>query len=144
MTAKGSLSTITVSFLAGVILLTGCNQAERQMGTSKEGQQTRTAAVRGTDDMSQMSMPDQLKQCQGMMQQHLGNADTQYDQRFIDMMIPHHQGAVEMAQDAQQKAQHPEIKQLANKIINNQQKEIKQLQAWRKQWYGSQQAATNP
>lgn len=137
-------SMILAGFLASTILLAGCNEANRQMGTADENQQTGTAAVRGTDlDKNQISMSEHMQQCQGMMHQHLGNADKQYDQRFIDMMIPHHEGAVQMAMDAQQKAQHPEIKQLAQKIIDAQQKEIKQLQAWRKQWYGSEQAATH-
>jgi uncharacterized protein (DUF305 family) len=40
------------------------------------------------------------------------------DQRFIDMMVPHHMMAVQMAQLALQKGQHPEIKQLASSIIS--------------------------
>src|SRR5690349_779274 len=49
------------------------------------------------------------------------------DQRFIDMMVPHHMMAVQMAQVALQKGQHPEIKQLANSIISSQQREIQAL-----------------
>ena len=78
------------------------------------------------------------------MKNHLGNANAQYDKRFIDMMIPHHQGAITMAKDALQKSQHPEIKKMAQNIIDSQQKEIKQFQAWRQNWYGSQQTVTNP
>lgn len=65
----------------------------------------------------------------------LGPADANYDLRFIDGMRSHHQGAVAMAKLAQQKSQHPEIKQLANNIIKTQTKEIAQLQQWRQAWY---------
>lgn len=65
----------------------------------------------------------------------LGPADTDYDLRFIDAMIPHHQGAVLMAQEAQQKSKRPEIKQLAGDIIKAQDREIQQMQQWRKNWY---------
>ncbi len=61
------------------------------------------------------------------------------DQQFIDMMVPHHQGAVAMAQIALTRAEHPEIKQLANSIIDSQNGEIAQMKQWRKAWYGSDQ-----
>jgi uncharacterized protein (DUF305 family) len=65
----------------------------------------------------------------------LGAADANYDLRFIDGMIPHHEGAVVMAKEALQKSQRPEIKKLANEIIKAQDKEIKELKQWRKGWY---------
>jgi uncharacterized protein (DUF305 family) len=65
----------------------------------------------------------------------LGPADANYDLRFIDAMIPHHQGAVVMAKEAQQKSQRPEIKQLAEEIIKAQNQEISQMQQWRTAWY---------
>ncbi|WP_339383150.1 DUF305 domain-containing protein [Phormidium tenue] len=69
------------------------------------------------------------------MTMDLGPADANFDLRFIDGMIPHHKGAVEMAKEAQQKSQRPEIKKLADEIITAQAKEITELQTWRKQWY---------
>jgi uncharacterized protein (DUF305 family) len=65
----------------------------------------------------------------------LGLADANYDLRFIDAMIPHHQGAIVMAKEAQQKSQRPEIKKLADEIISAQNQEITQMQKWRKAWY---------
>jgi len=50
-------------------------------------------------------------------------------------MIPHHQGAITMAQDALSKSKRPEIKQLAQEIITSQQKEIDQMKQWRQAWY---------
>jgi uncharacterized protein (DUF305 family) len=61
----------------------------------------------------------------------------QFDEMFINMMVPHHQGAIEMAKIAQQRAQHPEIKQMADGIISSQQSEINQMKTWKEQWYGS-------
>lgn len=65
----------------------------------------------------------------------LGVADANYDLRFIDAMIPHHKGAVEMAKEAQQKSQRPEIKELADAIIKAQDREIARMQQWRNKWY---------
>lgn len=59
-----------------------------------------------------------------------------FEQRFIEAMIPHHQGAVNMAKDAQQKAEHEEIKQLSTAIITAQEAEIAQMQQWLNEWFG--------
>ncbi|STX50160.1 Uncharacterized protein conserved in bacteria [Legionella busanensis] len=86
-----------------------------------------------------------MSQCQSMMDKmmmdKLGKKDNQYDKRFIDLMIPHHEAAIMMAKDALNNAIHPEIKDMAQKIIDTQQKEIEQLKAWRSQWYGNEQSS---
>ncbi|MEH1941444.1 MAG: DUF305 domain-containing protein [Nostoc sp.] len=82
--------------------------------------------------MMEMSS-DQMKAM--MMSQDLGAADAEFDLRFINAMIPHHEGAVTMAKDVLSKSKRPEIKQLAQEIIKAQSTEIKQMQQWRKTWY---------
>jgi uncharacterized protein (DUF305 family) len=64
-------------------------------------------------------------------------AQAEFDQLFIDMMVPHHQGAVEMALVAQARAEHQEIKDMAQAILRGQSAEIDQMRAWRLAWYGS-------
>jgi uncharacterized protein (DUF305 family) len=66
-------------------------------------------------------------------------AQAEFDQLFIDMMVPHHQGAVEMAEIAVMRAEHPEIRRLAVDISQSQAQEISQMKAWRLAWYGSDQ-----
>jgi uncharacterized protein (DUF305 family) len=57
-----------------------------------------------------------------------------FDKMFVEMMIPHHEGAVTMAKDALNKAQHPEIKALAQQIIDAQQREIDMMNQWKEEW----------
>ena len=59
------------------------------------------------------------------------------DERFIDAMVPHHEGAVEMARVALKNAEHPEIKQLAENIITTQQAEIQDLKFIKQQEFGT-------
>lgn len=57
------------------------------------------------------------------------------DQHFIEMMIPHHQDAVDMAELALVRATHPELKKLAETIKRDQTREIQQMRTWYQQWY---------
>ncbi len=65
-----------------------------------------------------------------------------FDQAFIDMMVPHHQSATEMAKLAQDRAEHEELVTLAGEIIAAQDAEITQMREWREEWFGS--AGTPP
>ena len=58
----------------------------------------------------------------------------EFDLMFLDMMTPHHAGATTMAKEALAKAEHPEIKTLAQNIIREQEKEIKQMADWKAKW----------
>lgn len=69
------------------------------------------------------------------MIEDLGTADAEFDLRFMNAMIGHHEGALTMAKDALNKSQRPEIKQLAREIIASQQTEINQMKQWRQTWY---------
>ena len=59
------------------------------------------------------------------------------DRQFIDMMVPHHQSAIEMAKLAKDRASHAELKTLADQIIAAQEGEVSQLREWRVAWFGS-------
>jgi len=52
------------------------------------------------------------------------------DKDFAALMIPHHQGALEMAQTELKYGKDPELRQLAQQIVDAQQKEIALMRAW--------------
>lgn len=58
------------------------------------------------------------------------------DQHFIVMMIPHHDGAIAMADLALSRAKQPEVKELARSIKTSQTSENAQMRAWYRQWFG--------
>jgi uncharacterized protein (DUF305 family) len=74
------------------------------------------------------------------MEQEIANlcATTEdFDLAFIEAMVPHHQSAIMMAQGATLRAEHPELRALAQKMVDDQQQEIDQMQTWRAAWSGS-------
>ena len=61
-----------------------------------------------------------------MMMTYTGDADVD----FIKGMLPHHQGAVEMAKIVLQYGKDPEVKKLAEEVIKAQNTEINFMKGW--------------
>ena len=59
-----------------------------------------------------------------------------FDQRFLEAMISHHEGAVAMAQMALDMSERAEIRTLAEAIIADQEAEIAQMRGWLGEWFG--------
>jgi uncharacterized protein (DUF305 family) len=78
-------------------------------------------------DHNSMSMMDMNKQLEGL-------SGDDYDKAFIEMMITHHEGAVDMAELSASRAKHDEIKQLSQAIITAQDKEIADMKQWQRDW----------
>jgi len=63
---------------------------------------------------------------------------------FVTMMIPHHQGAIDMAKALLLRTTDPELRNLAQGIITEQQNEIQLMQAWLRRHPASAPAAARP
>ncbi len=70
--------------------------------------------------------PAMEKMHKNMMTTLTGNADID----FVRGMIPHHQGAVDMAKILKAKGKDPELQRLADEIIVAQEREIAFMQDW--------------
>lgn len=90
----------------------------------KDGNETKQAAVTDHSMMSMAEMSEQLENLSG----------DDFDKAFIEMMIAHHQGAIDMAELSPDRAKHDEIKKLSEDIILAQQKEIADMKQWQEDW----------
>lgn len=64
-------------------------------------------------------------------------ARANIDRHFIEEMIPHHEGAIQMAELALEKSTRSEVRALAEAIIAAQTKEIADMRAWYQNWFGA-------
>jgi uncharacterized protein (DUF305 family) len=53
----------------------------------------------------------------------------------MTMMIPHHQGAIDLAKIVPDRAAHQELKDLSTSIIQSQASEIDKMNGWLAGWY---------
>lgn len=101
-----------------------------QGGTDKDGsgatEGAKSGGMRGVDQGSG-----------GAASRRLMENGKYSDERFIDEMVPHHQGAVEMAEVALENAEHEEIKQLSENIVSAQRSEIKELKDIKQEEFGT-------
>ncbi|HET9493166.1 MAG TPA: DUF305 domain-containing protein [Chloroflexia bacterium] len=64
-----------------------------------------------------------------------GLSGQEFEVEWMNMMIVHHRGAVDMAHMVNERAAHQEIKDIAQSIISAQDLEITTLTGWLQQWY---------
>jgi uncharacterized protein (DUF305 family) len=81
-------------------------------------------ATPANSDTSMSEMTNSLKPLKG----------DEFDKAFIDHMIAHHQGAIDMAKLIETNAKHDQLKQLGQDIISAQSKEIDMMQSWQVDW----------
>jgi uncharacterized protein (DUF305 family) len=117
--------------LAAVLVLASCgNSGGGSQGNANE-QQRETGGTAGMDH-------SQMDRGSGGMASGMLTQNGRYsDERFIDAMVPHHQGAVEMARVALKNAEHDEIIELSRNIISSQQAEIEELKSIKQEEFGT-------
>ena len=126
------------------------NQARANQNTAGN---TNTGAAMNHNGMNHNQMDHGAMNHNGMnhdgmmdhanMQSSPNAASQPYDLQFLDTMIAHHQGAVDMAKPALDKAQHQELKTMAKNIVADQEREIAEMKRYREQWFAGKPQAIN-
>ncbi len=120
---------------ATALLVASCGGAGG-MGNMDEGQMKKQGrpAKESMKDMGHSEMEDGS----GGMASGMVMENGKYsDERFIDAMVPHHEGAVDMAEVALKNAEHEQIKQLAKDIVSTQEAEIRELKSIKQEEFGT-------
>lgn len=117
---------IIVAVLIGLVIGVGGTLG---ISALKDDGGTKTANTQqvSSTDHSSMSMNDMNKQLEGL-------SGDEFDKAFTEMMIAHHEGAVDMAELIPSRAKHEEVKALGKAIIAAQTKEIAEMKQWQIDW----------
>lgn len=115
---NNTLAAIVVGVLIGVAGTLGV------VGLVSNDDSSTQATVTNHSMMSMDQMSEELE----------GLSGDDYDKAFIEMMITHHQGAIDMARLSDTRAKHDEIKELSKNIISAQEEEISDMQQWQVDW----------
>ncbi|MHB1458182.1 MAG: DUF305 domain-containing protein [Armatimonadota bacterium] len=78
-----------------------------------------------------------LPEMQSMMSSMMQMPPSQFDQSFLQNMIRHHAGAIAMSRIVVQKATNPELRQFAQRVIDTQSQQNREMATWLKSWYRS-------
>jgi len=131
-----SLGLLALLFTLALVLAScaGAGSSSAQQDSSEQDGGEESAGDMQGMDHSNMNMGSE-----GMMNvsEMLMENGEYSDERFIDAMVPHHQGAISMAQVALENAEHLELLQLAENVISTQQAEIEELRAIKEQEFGT-------
>jgi uncharacterized protein (DUF305 family) len=137
-------SVFLMLFLALSVLGAACSQP-----TNNGNATASHAGMNHNSTMNHNGMPmnaanHNMSQMQhGEMKSDAGAASQPYDLQFIDTMVHHHEGAIQMSKSFLDKTQNEELKKFAQQIINDQQKEIAQMMEWREKWFAGKPPAKN-
>ncbi len=86
------------------------------------------------DDGSMMMNHSMSGMMEDMNASLRGKTGAEFDNAFVDEMIVHHEGAVDMAKLVLTSTTRPELLKMAQEIIDVQTKEINQMKAWKVEW----------
>src|SRR3989344_4810684 len=103
--------------MTGMMRMMGIRQNQEMMGAREE-----------------MMMDHEGLGMQDMVEALKGKTGDEFDETFVELMIEHHQGAIDMAILVGANAKHQEVKDLAEDIIFAQTQEIETMRKWQKDW----------
>ena len=132
--------------IAGVIVLAAttmmARKHEAQSATSNMGWSRAPTAkiIASTEKTFDQLMADAMDVMHKGM--HSAPYTGESDRDFVTMMIPHHQGAIDMAKALLLYGKDPQMRRLAQEIITDQQSEIQLMQLWLKRNNASSQTPT--
>lgn len=130
----GVIGLLTGLLIAGATAVLAVNNDNHSM-MKMMGMNTSHSHQQSVSTHNEMSMSD-------MTEQLRNKTGDDFDKAFVEMMISHHEGAVDMARLIPSRAKHNEVKQLGEAIISAQTKEIADMKQWQKDWGYSTDEAT--
>ncbi len=123
---------IAAAALGASILFTSASGVVAQQATPEAAWSCAMAGTPAADAGMAMEMGEGMEM-----------GEVEFDQLYIDMMLPHHGSIIALSQAALPLLTDPRLQEMATNIIEAQTAENAQLSEWRTEWYGSGEPATD-
>lgn len=116
---------LTVALLAFTLLAPGAALADSH-------------SMQMDGDTSGMGSGDMMQMMDGALSDLENLEGEEFEIEYVNQIIPHHQGALEMAEAVVDRAPNQEVRDAAARIIEDQQREIEELTRFLEEEYGRQ------
>lgn len=115
-------------------LFVGYNLAPNPIMGTKMTQETHE------EDEDNMHYEDGFMQhsMEEMMRGLKGKTGEGFEKAFLEMMIVHHVGAIEMAEELLEQTNRPELVKMGNDIISVQTQEVEMMETWLSEWFNEE------
>jgi uncharacterized protein (DUF305 family) len=126
----------TIIFLILFVFMLGVNINNQNDSNSGKYKSSKMNNMHMMPDGSMMPNDVDMHSMMGDMSARMqGKTGDELDKIFLEDMIIHHEGAVDMALILKDKTVRPELKKMAEDIIAVQNKEIEMMQGWLAEWF---------
>jgi hypothetical protein len=140
VSAQGNLTAIVVAVITSLLIGgIGGYSLKATPAPDKMAPDSSWSETKGSHRMpdgTMMSGSDMTMAMDGMTDRlEMESRGDSFDKAFLEEMIVHHEGAVDMAELVLEKSDRPELRKLAEEIIAAQTKEIGDMKGWLGTWY---------